>query len=100
MVAGEIRIRLEDVPPGGGAEGRTASALFVGDGGGMCTFQARCPPCGAPFMTAATRRASTASSCGVPPNARDFLAFLRLFGGERLPYPAGPDRGAGLTGLL
>jgi hypothetical protein len=52
-------------------------------------------------MTAATRRASTASSsCGVPPNARDFLAFLRLFGGERLPYPAGPDRGAGLTGLL
>ena len=49
MAAGEIRIRLEDIPLGGRAEGRPASALFVGDGGGMRAFQARCPPCGAPL---------------------------------------------------
>ena len=51
-------------------------------------------------MTAATRRASTASSCGVPSKGRDLLAFLHLLDEERSPYPAGLDRDAGLTGLL
>ena len=51
MAAGEIRIRLEDIPLGGMAEGKAGdeAALFVRDGDGVRAFQAKCPHYGAPL---------------------------------------------------
>lgn len=51
MAADEIRIRIEDIPLGGMAEGKASdeAVLFVRDADGVRAFQSKCPHYGAPL---------------------------------------------------
>jgi nitrite reductase/ring-hydroxylating ferredoxin subunit len=101
MAAGEIRIRLEDIPLGGMAEGKAGdeAVLFLREGDGRRAFQAKCPHYGAPLAKGVLYGGRAVAACSIGRNA-EFTAFLHLLGEARLPSPAELERGVDLTGLL